>query len=397
MKTSKLMAGVFTVSLVLVLGLVAYAPAAEKPPIKVGVIFSITGPYSGMGTHQMNGVTMLFEEKNFQVAGRKIKLVYSDDGTKPDIALTRTKELVEFEQVNVLFGYISTAVGYAVRDFLHQSKTPTLSSSSGVRFTRDLFSPYIFRCSASTYQHSYEAAKWYARRGFKKLIWVGANYAGPREAYVGFKKGLEEEGGKIVQEMWPPLGIPDYGPYLSALKIGEADAIATAVWGADATRFVNQWAEYGLNKRIPLVGEASLIDEADTLPGMGTNAVGVLSCFLACTNSDVPGNKEFVEAYKKRFKSLPAALAYASYASAKAGYIALEKVKGNIEDKEKFLQAVKEVKFASPMGGITSFDERHGMVFDLVVIEVRKVNGGVGAFEVGRIKNVKDRYDLFPE
>lgn len=397
MKTSRLRAMVIGSVFILILGSTVCAPAAEMPPIKVGVIFSLTGPYVTLGTNQMNGVTLLFEEKNFEVAGRKIKLSYSDDATKPDVGLTKTKELVEFEKVNLLFGYISSAVVYATRDFLHQNKIPSFVMGGSIRSSRDLFSPYIFRCSPASYQYAYEPSKWFARqRGFKKQIWVGANYAGPREVFVGWKKGLEEEGGKIVQEVWPPFGVPDYGPFLSTLKVDEADCLTACVWGADATRFVNQWAEYGLGKRIPLVGPGPVIDE-DTLPGMGTNAVGLYSAYIACVNSDVPGNKEFVEAYKKRFKSIPANLAYGSYTAAKACYLALEKVKGNIENKEEFLKAVREVKVYSPMGLTTSFDERQAMLFDLVVTQVKKVDGGVSPFEVGRIKNVRDRYDLFPQ
>ena len=35
---------------------------------------------------------------------------------------------------------------------------------------------------------------------------------------AGFQRVFEEAGGKIVQKLFPPLTVPDYGTYLAQLK-----------------------------------------------------------------------------------------------------------------------------------------------------------------------------------
>lgn len=375
--------------------------AAEKPPIKIGLPYPVTGPQAAQGISQKHAATLLFEEKGMKVAGRKIELIFEDDETKPDIALTKVKKLVEFDKVHLVDGLIHTGTGYSVRDYLHNTKTPTLLTTAGAGHSRGQFSPYIFRVTPASFQYTYEPAKWWYQHGYKgktykKVVYVGADYAAPREVVIAFKKGFEGVGGKVIQELWPPLGCPDYGPYLSAVKVSEADAMVVAMWAGDATRIVKQWVEYGLNKRIPIIGVASFTDEGTALPGMGVSADGILSWYVSCPSTDLPGNKKFVDAYKKRVGTLPGQYAYLAYIAAQTAYEALAKIGGDVENKEKLLDALQKVEFTTPMGGKASFDSKNAMVYDMIFLEARKTNGECHIFEIGRIKNVKDPYDVFP-
>jgi ABC-type branched-subunit amino acid transport system substrate-binding protein len=85
-----------------------------------------------------------------------------------------------------------------------------------------------------------------------------------------------------------------------------------------------------------------------------------------------------------------------SYISAQAAYEALKAVNGNAEDKEALQKALQNVNFTTPMGGKAYFDGKHAMVFDMIFLEARKANGECHIFEIGRLKNVKDPYDVFP-
>ncbi|HME42631.1 MAG TPA: ABC transporter substrate-binding protein, partial [Syntrophorhabdales bacterium] len=266
---------------------------------------------------------------------------------------------------------------------------------------REGFSPWLFRVTPSTFQYTYEPAKWWYQHGYKgktykKVVFVGADYASPREVIVAFKKGFEEVGGKVIQELWPPMGCPDYGPYLSAVKVDEADAIVVAMWAGDSVRIVKQWVEYGLSKRIPIIGVASFTDEGSALPGMGVSADGILSWYISSPQSDLPQNKKFVEAFKKRTGNLPGQYAYVAYISAQAAYEALAKVKGNAENKEMLREAIQKISFTTPMGGKAFFDSKNAMVYDMIFLEARKTNGECHIFEIGRLKNVKEPYDVFP-
>ncbi len=370
-------------------------------PIKVGIPYPYTGPQASQGLQMKAAATLLFEQKGMKVGARKIELIYEDDETKADIALTKAKKLVEFDKVDVISGFLSAATGYAVRDYLHEKKIPTLIAAAGAKHSRDGYSPWIFRVTPSTFQYTYEPSKWWVQKGYKgktykKVAFVGADYASPREVIVAFKKGFEEVGGKVVQDLWPPMGCPDYGPYLSAIKVDEVDAMVVAMWAGDSTRIVKQWVEYGLNRRLPIIGVASFTDEGSSLPGMGVSADGILSWYISSPQTDIPENKRFVEAFKKRTGSLPGQYAYLAYISAQAAYEAMNKAKGNVENKEKFREILQKIEFTTPMGGKAFFDSKNAMVYDMIFLEARRANGECHIYEIGRIKNVKEPYDVFP-
>jgi len=384
--------------LVLVTAMLALSGAQtpSKEPIKIGVLYPTTGSSAFQGISETNATKMFYEEKRMQVAGRKIVLISEDTEAKTDVGMTKTKKVVELDKVSVINGYQNTAVGYAIRDYLNQVGVPALVSPSGGGFTRKLFSPYIFRVSPATFQYTYEPSKWLFKKGYKRAIFVGADFAAPRECFRGFKRGFEEAGGKIVQDLWPPLGCSDYGPYISALKTGEADVLVLTVWGADSIRIINQLADYGMKSRLPIFGVASFCDEGVTIPPMGANAEGLMSCYISCPSTPNPENQRFVSEYKKRFNTLPGHLAYLAYIAAQATYEAMDKVKGNVEDKEKFLDALRKVNFTTPMGAKGYFDEKQGMVYDLLLMQVKKADGEYHNFEIDRLKGIKDPVNIFP-
>ena len=55
----------------------------------------------------------------------------------------------------------------------------------------------------------------------------------------------------VDDAQFPNVGTSDYAPYLTAMDAEKADGTLAAMWGSDAPRVVGQYAEYGLNKKMP--------------------------------------------------------------------------------------------------------------------------------------------------
>ena len=65
---------------------------------------------------------------------------------------------------------------------------------------------------------------------------IGDDFAFGQEQNAGFQRVFEDEGGKIVQKLWPPLNAPDYGTYVSQLK-SDLDGIFMSFAGSNGLRF----------------------------------------------------------------------------------------------------------------------------------------------------------------
>lgn len=365
-------------------------PAGAQEPIKIGVVYSLSGTYAALGSSSANAVKLAFEEEGSAVAGRKIQIIVEDDEGKPDVALAKLRKLVERDSVDLLHAITFTNIGLAVRDYVDSKKIPWISLTGSAALTRDKASPYIFRVAPSNSQWAYATAKWLKEKhGWKKVAWVGANYAAPREAFEAVKKMF---GDAIAVDVWPPLGTPDFAPFLSKLADVSADGTMVAVWGGDALKFLPQYNDYGLNKKLPLFGMASFTSE-ENLPGMPKAIEGVLSGFVYCGTLDSPENRKFVESFKAKFKSVPGSYQYLAYVGGKIAIQALKEVGGKIEDKSSFLKAIARSRAKGPMGEV-SFDKNQGMILDMYVTKVRNRGGTLENECVDRIPQVQDPYDL---
>ena len=371
----------------------AASPAFAQAPIKIGVMFPTTGPIAAQGAPSRDAVKMAFEEEKMTVAGRKIELVYEDSAGRPDTGLTKIKAMVERDKVNLLVSELVSSVGAAVGPYVHEQKIPWVSVVSLAGLTRNLRSPYIFRFVPSSYQYGLAAAQLGKKAGWKKIYFIGWNAPPSREAFEAAKKVFGEE--NVVAAMFPNVGTPDYAPYLTKMDPTKADGVFAAMWGADAPRITRQYAEYGLSKKMPLFGMGSFTSE-ELLGDMPPEADGLLSAFTYCGTLDTPENKAFIEGYRSRYKATPGSYQYMGYMSAKMVIQAIKDVKGRVEDKEAFNAALRKVQIKGPMG-MTSFDDRQGMVSDFYALKVAKGPDGKLQNVCGeRIPQVKDPYDMFP-
>lgn len=100
-----------TALLTLGLGLSLLAPApsraaANSGPIKIGAIFSVTGPASFLGAPAAKTAKMLVDKINSEggVNGRKLQLILKDSAGSPEKAVSFAKQLIEEEQVLAIIG-----------------------------------------------------------------------------------------------------------------------------------------------------------------------------------------------------------------------------------------------------------------------------------------------------
>jgi branched-chain amino acid transport system substrate-binding protein len=351
--------------------------AAAAEPIKIGFL----GPYVGVsakyGTDLKNGFMQALGEVNYKVAGRDIVFIPEDDELKPEVGLVKARKLVEKDQVHILAGIISSAVAYALRDYVITKNVPLVICCAGAtKLTQEQRSPYIFRVSFANGQQD-AAGGWYAyaKRGARKYVVIGSDYAAGHEKGAGFMKTFKLMGGEIVEEIYPPLGTSDYAPYIAKIanSVGKADHLWTFFQGSDAVRFVTQYAEYGLKEKLPIFGEAGLTDSAN-LPAQRDAALGIEGYLQYFETVDTPENKRFFKEYREKYKDIPGSLSEGGYVGGKAVVKALEVVKGKIEDQEAFLKALKAVKFEAPRGPFR-FDDHQNVVEPVHICRVEKRGG----------------------
>nr|ART40445.1 K788 [uncultured bacterium] len=366
---------VFAAAIAAVLCVVSGAWA--QGPIKIGVIQTFSGPLAVIGTDAANGFQLYFDEIGNKVAGRAIQLIKEDDAANPAQAMERARRLIEREQVHLLSGITNSAVAYAMRDYVDGKQTPlVIMGAAGANgITNERASPYIFRTSFTNRQLNAPFGPYVCEKlGHKKIVLMASDFVTGKEQSAAFKETYTQAGCQVVKEIFAPLGTVDFAPFLSQVSAGETDAVWAMFFGADAIAFVKQYQAFGLKGKLPLVGSAGIADERILQP-MGEAAVGMTAGMFYAYGLDTPANKAFIQSYRAKFNHIADTVAASGYVAAQMIAKAIEAVDGKIEDKDKFLAALRTVKLeTSPMGPIR-LDAKQNIVFDMYVSRVEHRDG----------------------
>jgi branched-chain amino acid transport system substrate-binding protein len=369
------------------------APAAAKPApastLKVGVLLPYSGVYAVLGESITNGMQMYFDSVSNTAGGRGITLIKEDEGSTPDEGLRKARKLLEQDQVDMVAGTVSSAIAAAIRDPMHESKTIYISANAGLNdLTRARKSPYIFRTAFSNAQPSIPMGEYLVKQGLRRVFVSAADYAAGKESLASFKEGFLAAGGEIVGEIYPPFPNTDYAPYLTQIAQARPQASYSFYAGSDAVNFVKQFGEFGLNKDMKLCGSGFMLEE-DVLPAQGQAALGGISGLHWALNLDNPENRAFTQAYRQKFNKDADVYAMQGYDTARVIVEALSKTQGDTTNKDKLVDAIASVKFASPRGPFEFDPESHNPIQNIYVREVRESGGKLGNYVIETFPAIK--------
>jgi branched-chain amino acid transport system substrate-binding protein len=322
-----------------------------------------------------NGFSMYLEEIGNQIAGRKVEVIVEDTQGDPAQALTKLRKLVESDKVHVVAGAFLASEGYALAPKIDEYGIPTLFSVvSADDLTQRKPVKWLVRTGWTSSQPNHPFGEYAAKTlGYKRIVTIAMDYAFGWEQVGGFQRTFEEAGGQIVQKLWPPLGTTDFGPFLAQIK-RDADAVFAVMVAASALRFPKQYQDAGLKARLPLIGGGTTFDEF-VLPSLGDEAIGAITPLMYSAAIDTPANKRFVKEYRAKYGKVPSYYSETCYTAARWMNEGVKAVGGNVEDKDKFLAALKKVEIADAPRGAVKLDPHGGTIQNIYVRKVEKKDG----------------------
>src|SRR5207245_6202473 len=98
----------------------------QRPPIKIGFVTDLTGTAAQAAKDMVNGLTMYLDEIGYQMAGRKVELIVEDSHSRPDMAISKVRKLVEHDNVHIQAGLLYGHIGYDVAAKAEAFKIPLL-------------------------------------------------------------------------------------------------------------------------------------------------------------------------------------------------------------------------------------------------------------------------------
>ena len=359
----------------LTLGWSASVHAADQTPIRVGFLTIKSGALAAGGKQMEDGLRLFLKERNNTIAGRKVELFVGDTAGQPAITKTKAQELVEKNNVQVIIGPLAAFEALAIDDYIRKTEVPVISPSAAAEdLTQRKPNPWFVRAVGTSAQPSHVMGDYAARElKYKRIAIIADDFAFGHETAAGFQRTFEEGGGKVVQKLWSPLNVADYGTYISQIK-PNVDAVYAAFAGGNGIKFLKQYNEYGMKAKIPVLAGMTTVDEG-ILKSMGDEALGVISTGWYAADINNADNKRFVQSMNRDYQQDPGYYSMGAYGAALMLEQALKDVKGKIEDKPAFMAALRNVQLSNDPRGKFSLDALGNPVMDMYVRKVERKNG----------------------
>ena len=329
-------------------------PAFAQQTIKIGELNSYKSQPAFLDPYK-KGWEMAVDEINAAggVLGRKLEIVSRDDGANPGDAVRVAEELTTGSDLNILFGTFLSNVGLAVTEFAGKKKVFFLAAEPLTdKITWANGNRYSFRLRPSTYMQVAMLLPDAVAAKKKRWALVYPNFEYGQSAAAAFKEMMKTKQPDVefVTEQATPLGKIDAGAVAQAIDDAKPDAIFSALFGGDLTKFVREGGTRGTFKDRVVVdllgGEPEYLDPLKDEAPAGWIVTG-----YPWDAVDTSTNKTFVGAYQGRYHDYPRVGSIVGYVTIKS--LAAGIAKAGSTDTEKLVEAFSGLAVDTPFGPIT--------------------------------------------
>jgi branched-chain amino acid transport system substrate-binding protein len=326
--------------------LVAVNAASAQDKVRIGLIYTLTGPAAVLGQQSKNGFELAVKELGGKMGGKEVQLFVADDELKPATAIQKVRGLIDRDHVDFVVGPIFSNVLQAIHKPVMDAGKILISTNAGASsYAGSACNPNFFVTSYQNDQIFETLGKVATDRKYKRVFAMVPNYQAGKDALAGFKRTYK---GQIVEEALVPLKSLDFQANLSKLNSLHPDALFTFMPGGLGISLIKQFNQAGLKGKVPILS-AFTADEA-TLPALGAAAEGIYGALTWAPDTNNPQNKKFVADYEAAYHAIPASYAMQAYDAAKLIDSAVRAVKGNLSNEKAVSAALRKADFHSVRG-----------------------------------------------
>ena len=207
------------------------APAPVSEPVKIGALFSVTGPASFLGAPEEKTAQMLVEKINAAggVNGRKLELVVKDTAGSPEKAVSFAKQLIEEDKVLAIIGPSTSGETMQIKALCEENKVPLVSCAAAETIVNPV-AKYVFKVP----QKDSQAVAWIYRTMKDKGI--------SNIAILSSTEGFGVAGKKQLEDLAKAEGITILANEVYDKQATDLTDVLTKVKGNSSVQAVVNWS-----------------------------------------------------------------------------------------------------------------------------------------------------------
>jgi branched-chain amino acid transport system substrate-binding protein len=311
--------------------------AAE--PIKIGMPAALSGGYAQYGIQAKRAADLFAKDiKGKGILGRPVEFIFEDTAGDPAAAVRKAQKLVEKDGVKFLTGVALSSEALAVSAKCTEWKVIFMSTINGAgSLTTKSFHRYFFRVNTSGPMGARAISLYLAESPMKRFFALGSDYAWGRDSAASFTQQITAAKKDIVGSDYPPVGTKDFASYIAKIRQSRAEGVYLALPGQDATIYMKQAHQFGLNREVKPIME---ILELENMKAVGDAMVGAIGSSRYPFTVDTPKNREFVKRFHELHGLYPDMFDGETYEGLE--WLAQVIAKAGTDDVEKVIEAWEE-------------------------------------------------------
>lgn len=251
---------------------------AQRPPIRIGVLTDMAGPYAAnTGPGSIAGTQLAVEDFLKAHPDIPVEVVSADLQLKPDVAMAISGKWIDTDGVDLLTDVPLSSAAFAISDLVKQKdKVAIFTGGASADITSGHCGPNHLHWVYDTWSMPHGVVDATVKEGGDTWFFITADYAFGHSLQKDAASFVTAAKGKVLGEALAPFpGTTDFSSFLVQAKASGAKVLGLANGGGDTVNCIKQASEFGLMKGGMKV--AGLIFLIHDVHGVGlASAQGVL-------------------------------------------------------------------------------------------------------------------------
>jgi len=350
-------------------------------PVKIGVVYPLTGPIAAAGSYQRAGVEIARDKINSEggILGKPFTLFVEDGANDPAQSVSAAEKLVTREKVDAMIAAWGSSPTLAVSASVTKKYgvLHVVDTASSVKVTLQdgkRPNPWLFRVSPTSRMEAVGLEKFLvSKMGFTKVAFMAVNNDWGRGAAEEFGNVVKRTGGSVVTTEIINADATDFLTQLTKIKGSEANSIIVTSDQAQISLILKQYKQLGMTQKVLTTGGGIVPEGLVLLSGPeaaeGVNIITFFTPWFPELTKVPKEAKWFADEYLKRGNAAK------GFGECFRGYDGMKAIKAAFEiakttDKEKVREAFYKVDTWGLSGRI-KFDEFGQSSPTILIVQVK--------------------------
>jgi branched-chain amino acid transport system substrate-binding protein len=372
---------------------------AQRPPIKIGVLTDMAGPYvANTGPGSVVGAQLAVDDFLKTHSDIPVEVVSADLQLKPDVAMSISGKWIDTDGVDVITDVPLSSAAFAIGDLVKQKdKIAIFTGGASADITGAHCGPNHLHWVYDTWSMPHGVVDATVKEGGDSWYFITADYAFGHSLQKDAASFVVAANGKVLGEALAPFpGTTDFSSFLVQAKASGAKVLGLANGGTDTVNCIKQASEFGLMTGGMKV--AGLIFLIHDVHGVGlASAQGVLLTEPFYWNMN-DGTRAFAKRFTAKMPGNVPGSVHAGQYSAVTHY--LKAVVSVGYDKAKasgrtVIEAMKAMPTKDPLFGDGMVRKDGRVIHNMYLFEVKSPEQSKGPWDYYNLKRTVPAADAF--